>query len=101
MAPLGWQLMDPNRAPASRLAHAAVWDRARCRMVAFGGIDDVSDIRGDINVYRWKSVSALPWPDEACDNGLDDDGDDEIDCHDPDCEGRPCPGGLCLGGSCQ
>jgi hypothetical protein len=39
---------------------------------------------------------------EACDNGLDDDGDGLRDCADPECEGRGCqPGGLtCGGGVC-
>jgi hypothetical protein len=39
---------------------------------------------------------------EACDNGLDDDGDGLSDCADPDCEAQSCqPGGLtCSGGVC-
>ncbi len=39
---------------------------------------------------------------EACDNGLDDDGDGLSDCADPQCEGRGClQGGLtCGGGVC-
>ncbi len=39
---------------------------------------------------------------EACDNGLDDDGDGLRDCADADCEGQGCqPGGLtCGGGVC-
>ncbi|MBZ4417596.1 kelch repeat-containing protein [Myxococcus sp. RHSTA-1-4] len=41
-------------------------------------------------------------PVEACDNGVDDDGDDLRDCADPDCDGESCqPGGLtCGGGVC-
>ena len=41
-------------------------------------------------------------PVEACDNGVDDDGDDLRDCADPDCDGQSCqPGGLtCGGGVC-
>lgn len=41
-------------------------------------------------------------PREACDNGLDDDGDGLGDCADPDCEGAPClAGGLtCQSGAC-
>jgi hypothetical protein len=41
-------------------------------------------------------------PTEACDNGVDDDGDDLRDCADPDCDGDTCqPGGLtCVGGVC-
>jgi hypothetical protein len=40
---------------------------------------------------------------EACDNGLDDDGDGLTDCADPECETRSCqPGGLtCAGGVCR
>ncbi len=39
---------------------------------------------------------------EACDNGLDDDGDGLSDCADPDCEAKSCqPDGLtCGGGVC-
>ncbi|MFP2913414.1 hypothetical protein ACLESD_52155, partial [Pyxidicoccus sp. 3LFB2] len=41
-------------------------------------------------------------PVEACDNGVDDDGDDLRDCADPDCDGVSCqPGGLtCAAGVC-
>ncbi|WP_164010710.1 hypothetical protein [Pyxidicoccus trucidator] len=41
-------------------------------------------------------------PVEACDNGVDDDGDDLRDCADPDCDGVSCqPGGLtCTSGAC-
>ncbi|QSQ21413.1 hypothetical protein JY651_40535 [Pyxidicoccus parkwayensis] len=41
-------------------------------------------------------------PTEACDNGVDDDGDDLRDCADPDCNGLRCqPGGLtCSSGVC-
>ncbi|MBN1207585.1 MAG: hypothetical protein JXB05_22140, partial [Myxococcaceae bacterium] len=40
---------------------------------------------------------------EACDNGLDDDGDGLSDCADPECEGRGClQGGLtCGSGVCR
>ncbi|MFL5347576.1 MAG: hypothetical protein ACJ8AT_22550 [Hyalangium sp.] len=39
---------------------------------------------------------------EACDNGLDDDGDGLSDCADPECDAKSCqPGGLtCGGGVC-
>ena len=36
---------------------------------------------------------------EICDNQIDDDGDNKIDCHDPDCEDAP-PCQDCLGENC-
>lgn len=33
-------------------------------------------------------------PEQACDNGLDDDGDGLVDCVDPDCDARTCFNGM-------
>jgi hypothetical protein len=45
---------------------------------------------GDLVVLEIWSVGAA----EICDNGVDDDGDDLVDCDDPDCE---CGGGFVRG----
>jgi Putative metal-binding motif len=40
-------------------------------------------------------------PETACDNGLDDDHDDLVDCLDPDCNGRTCASGTqCTNRTC-
>ncbi len=38
-----------------------------------------------------------PTTETSCSNGIDDDGDGQIDCSDPDCNGDP----ACTGGSCE
>ncbi len=49
-----------------------------------------------------RTEASPPYPDEQCDNGVDDDQDELADCADPDCEGLPCGSGqTCDAGTCQ
>lgn len=49
----------------------------------------------------WEYRVSSAWPDEQCDNGVDDDSDGAVDCADPDCDGQLCATGTCAGGVCQ
>jgi hypothetical protein len=72
-------------------------DGGQCgALLSDGGLYDGGVLDGGEGVVR----ACFP-PEQACDNGLDDDGDGLIDCQDPDCLGRPCAGGVvCVLGSC-
>ena len=49
-----------------------------------------SGLTEDGAVYdTWEYYWSSDWPDEICDNGVDDDGDGAVDCADPDCAGIP------------
>ncbi|MDY0001929.1 MAG: hypothetical protein RBU30_11585, partial [Polyangia bacterium] len=94
-----WDGIDWTRAyslpPPARGMVEMVYHRGLRQMVLFGGYN--GQPFGDTWFYRYASQ----WPDEDCKNGVDDDGDGDVDCADPDCEGQGCPGGgSCAGGVC-
>ncbi len=90
-----WSQVSANN-PAPRAYMAAAWDQRAGGIRMVGGAS--TRLFDDEYLLRYTSA----WPDEQCDNGVDDDGDTAVDCADPDCEGKPCTaGGICEGGVCQ
>jgi hypothetical protein len=95
-----WKVVTSVPSPSNRQTGGLVYDISRERVVLFGGhyYDGTDNLYDD----TWESYLDSAWPDEICDNGLDDDSDSVIDCADPDCDGLSCGGGLtCTGGVCQ
>ena len=93
---LDWTQIYANP-PSARGFCSAAYDGANQRIAIFGGMS------GPALNELWFFQYASQWPDEICDNGLDDDTDTVTDCADPDCDGKPCgtnPNRVCQGGSC-
>jgi hypothetical protein len=89
-----WSRVSSNN-PASRAYMTGAWDHAAGGIRMVGGAS--TRLFDDEYLLRYTSQ----WPDEQCDNGVDDDSDSEVDCADPDCEGKVCGGGqICRGGAC-
>ena len=88
-----WTELSPTEAPSPRHHHAMVYDVARQNMMVFGGDGTTAEL-GDAWFFRYEDPAV---PDEACDTGLDYDGDGLAGCADPDCAGlcARCGDGVC------
>lgn len=78
-----WVETTPSGSPSTRSFHTLVGDEDRGRVLLFGG--GSAGALGDTWEYAWLST----WPDEICNNSIDDDLDGLLDCLDPDCFGVP------------
>jgi cysteine-rich repeat protein len=77
----GWKAVDVvGAAPDARNQMGVTYDRRRRAYVLFGG-QNATQTFGDTWLLEYHS----PTPDENCSNGIDDDGDRQIDSVDPDC----------------
>lgn len=87
----GWALLSALGPPPARSEARLVWDEARQQVVMFSGGADI-----------WALRVTSTWPDENCVNGVDDDGDGDVDCADDDCEHHGCASGAgrCKNGTC-
>lgn len=91
-----WTSLDNDSPPGVRWGQSMVYDPLEDRILMFGGTTSTG-FSNQTWAYRWQSA----WPEEICDNGLDDDGDGFMNCADADCENQFCATGRCLNGTCQ
>ena len=80
-----WILMLTGGGPRGRESMAFAFHHALRQVVMFGGHDGAS-LLNDTWMFRVDSG----WPDEICDDSVDNDLDGATDCEDPDCVGPPC-----------
>ena len=89
-----WTPLAPAMLPSPRHHQAMAYDAARGDAVLFGGDDDSPRPRGDTWFLRYEDpVRSF----EACQGGIDLDGDGKTGCEDPDCAGfcATCGNGAC------
>ncbi len=90
-----WVPLASTPSPGARSDAALAYDPVRRELVLYGGLSGGTALK-DTWTFSYRSA----WPDEACDNGVDDDNDGRVDCADPDCVGLPCAEGRCVAGQC-
>jgi len=74
-----------------------VYDEKEREVVLFGGGNSSANPSNETLAYYYDSN----WPEEVCHGGVDEDGDELIDCADPDCDGDPCgAASVCTAGEC-
>ena len=81
------QVLVPGTGPLPRHDHVAVDHENARAQVLFGGQSGTIQSQGDTWILQYRSTT----PDEICGNGIDDDGDGQVDSADPDCTPPPPP----------
>ena len=74
-----WVSTIPTGAPGGRTGARMVSDTERGRVILFGGASN------QYHSDTWEYFMQSAWPDEICNNFVDDDSDGVVDCADPDC----------------
>jgi cysteine-rich repeat protein len=77
--PTEWVQRTTTTSPSSRTLTAVTYDAAESRIVLFGGIAAIS------NNETWQLSFASPSRSEACNAGVDTDGDGQVGCADSEC----------------
>ncbi|RLB60635.1 MAG: hypothetical protein DRI90_13260 [Deltaproteobacteria bacterium] len=93
-----WSELSVPNGPAARNHSDMVFDEIWGRIVLFGGATSADEF-GD----TWTLGYESSWPDELCENSIDEDQDGLVDCDDPDCLHKVCgdPGRCTAQGTCE
>ncbi|MFH2005055.1 MAG: DUF4215 domain-containing protein [bacterium] len=94
---IDWHAVPVQSVPLGLGGQGAAYDSWRQQLMFMGG-NRGWRITSEVWIFQYTSG----WPDEVCDNGVDDDGDGAIDCADPDCTHGRCGDSMrCQAGACQ
>lgn len=95
-----WWAIGTAETPSARRDMVMAYNPELQGVMLFGGDSGAwwDPLLNDTWFYGYDSTL----PEEQCDNGVDDDTDQRVDCDDPDCDGRPCgtAGQMCAAGVC-
>jgi len=91
---IAWSKLSLAAAPSPRHHQAMAYDAARAAAIAFGGDDGTPLGLRDTWFLRYDDPNV---PAEACQAGIDSDGDGRTGCDDPDCAAfcARCGDGIC------